>query len=83
VGVKAELNVVAKRYGWRFFQKPVGLELDFLKPELTFTFFFLFFSSRVVPVEMFLNTPKHRSPDFPGRGAQLAVLRQLNSHARP
>ena len=29
--------------GWRFFQKPVGLELYFLKPELTFTFFFLFF----------------------------------------
>ncbi|SHM22853.1 hypothetical protein SAMN05216269_103142 [Flavobacterium xinjiangense] len=28
---------------WRFFQKPVGLELYFLKPELTFTFFFLFF----------------------------------------
>ena len=32
---------------------------------------------------MFLNTPKHRRPDFPGRGAQLAVLRQSNSHARP
>ena len=30
--------------GWRFFQKPVGLELYFLKPELTFTFFlFIFF----------------------------------------
>jgi hypothetical protein len=27
-----------------FFQKPGGLELYFLKPELTFTFFFLFFS---------------------------------------
>jgi len=31
--------------GWRFFQKPVGLELYFLKPELSFTFFFLFFFS--------------------------------------
>lgn len=29
--------------GWRFFQKPVGLELYFLKPELSFTFYFLFF----------------------------------------
>ena len=29
--------------GWRFFQKPVGLELYFLKPELTFTFFFFIF----------------------------------------
>jgi hypothetical protein len=29
--------------GWRFYQKPAGLELYFLKPELTFTFFFLFF----------------------------------------
>jgi hypothetical protein len=33
-----------KNVGWRFFQKPVGLELYFLKPELTFTFFlFIFF----------------------------------------
>ena len=32
--------------GWRFFQKPGGLELYFLKPELSFTFFlFVFFSS--------------------------------------
>ena len=29
--------------GWRFYQKPGGLELYFLKPELIFTFFFLFF----------------------------------------
>lgn len=29
--------------GWRFYQKPAGLELYFLKPELIFTFFFLFF----------------------------------------
>ena len=43
VGVKSEVNVVAKRYGWRFLLKPVGLELFFLKPELTFTFFYLFF----------------------------------------
>lgn len=28
--------------GWRFYQKPGGLELYFLKPELTFTFFFYF-----------------------------------------
>jgi hypothetical protein len=29
---------------WRFFQKPVGLELYFLKAELTFTFFlFIYF----------------------------------------
>ena len=34
--------------GWRFFQKPIGLELYFLKPELIFTFFFfIFFLSRV------------------------------------
>jgi hypothetical protein len=33
--------------GWRFFQKPVGLELYFLKPELTFTFFlFIFFLAK-------------------------------------
>jgi hypothetical protein len=30
-------------HGWRFYQKPVGLELYFLKPELNFTFFCLFF----------------------------------------
>ena len=29
--------------GWRFFQKPGGLELYFLKPELNFTFFFFIF----------------------------------------
>jgi len=29
--------------GWRFFQKPVGLELYFLKPELSFAFFFFIF----------------------------------------
>jgi hypothetical protein len=34
--------------GWRFFQKPVGLELYFLKPERTFTFFFLFFFRRLM-----------------------------------
>ncbi|TRX01387.1 hypothetical protein [Flavobacterium gawalongense] len=33
-----------KERGWRFFLKPVGLELVFfIKPELTFTFFFYFF----------------------------------------
>jgi hypothetical protein len=30
-------------YGWRFYQKPGGPELYFLKPKLSFTFFFLFF----------------------------------------
>lgn len=33
--------------GWRFSQKPVGLELYFLKLKLNFTFFFIFFLSRV------------------------------------
>jgi hypothetical protein len=63
--VKSELNVVAKRYGWRFFQKPVGLELYFLKPELKFTFFFIFFVAgcflisflRDVSVEIGNQTP--------------------------
>ena len=31
VGVKSEVNVVAIRYGWRFFLKPVGLELFFIE----------------------------------------------------
>ena len=30
-------------HGWRFFKKPVGLELYFLKPKLTFTFFLFIF----------------------------------------
>ena len=30
-------------WGWRFFKKPAGPELYFLKSELSFTFFFLFF----------------------------------------
>ena len=36
--------VVLKMQGWIFFQKPVGLELYFLKPELKFAFFFYFFN---------------------------------------
>jgi hypothetical protein len=39
--VKPELNVVAKRYGWRFFLKPVGLELFFLETG-TYLYFLLF-----------------------------------------
>jgi hypothetical protein len=35
-------------HGWRFYQKPGGPELYFLKPELTFTLFFLFFFSRML-----------------------------------
>jgi hypothetical protein len=34
--------------GWRFYQKPGGLELYFLKPELIFTFFFYFLTKAVV-----------------------------------
>ena len=30
VEVKSEINVVANRFGWRFFLKPAGLELAFL-----------------------------------------------------
>jgi hypothetical protein len=41
VGVKSEVNVVAKRYGWRFFLKPVGLELFFLETG-TYLYFLLF-----------------------------------------
>jgi hypothetical protein len=35
---------------WRFFQKPGGLELYFLKPELSFTFFLFIFFPRVQDV---------------------------------
>lgn len=31
VEVKSEINVVANRFGWRFFLKPEGLELVFLE----------------------------------------------------
>ena len=41
VDVKSELNVVAKRYGWRFFLKPEGLELFFLETG-TYLYFLLF-----------------------------------------
>ena len=45
--VSKEVKFFLKKYyphGWRFYQKPGGLELYFLKPELTFTFFlFIFF----------------------------------------
>jgi hypothetical protein len=34
--------------GWRFHQKPGGPELYFLKPELNFTLFFLFFFRRLM-----------------------------------
>ena len=53
VSVKSEMGFVAKRYGWRFFLKPVGLELYFLNtgnlPLLPFFYlFFLNFKSIVV-----------------------------------
>jgi hypothetical protein len=41
VGVKSEVNVFAKRYGWRFFLKPAGLELFFLETG-TYLYFLLF-----------------------------------------
>jgi hypothetical protein len=54
-------------HGWRFYQKPAGPELYFLKPELSFTFFLLFFFSRIVLrmvakvlIKSAINTPKHR-----------------------
>ncbi|SNB05667.1 hypothetical protein FPC831_360004 [Flavobacterium psychrophilum] len=40
-GVKSEWNVVPERYGWRFFLKPVGLELFFLETG-TYLYFLLF-----------------------------------------
>ena len=44
VGVKSEMDIVANRYGWRFFLKPVGLELFFLNTwNLPLLSFFLFF----------------------------------------
>ena len=44
VGVKSEVSVDANRYGWRFFLKPVGLELFFLNTwNLSLLSFFLFF----------------------------------------
>jgi hypothetical protein len=44
MGVKTEVIVVANRYGWRFFLKPVGLELFFLNTwNLSLLPFFLFF----------------------------------------
>jgi hypothetical protein len=41
VGVKLEIDVVARRYGWRFFIKPAGLELFFLETG-TYLYFLLF-----------------------------------------
>lgn len=41
VGVKSEVNVVSKRYGWRFLLKPVGPELFFLETG-TYLYFLLF-----------------------------------------
>ena len=42
--MKSEVSVYANRYGWRFFLKPVGLELFFLNTwNLSLLSFFLFF----------------------------------------
>ena len=44
MSVKSEMGFVANRYGWRFFLKPVGLELFFLNTwNLSLLSFFLFF----------------------------------------
>jgi hypothetical protein len=43
VGVKSELNVVANRYGWRFYQKPEARTCFFVNLELTFALFFFIF----------------------------------------
>jgi hypothetical protein len=44
MSVKSEVSVDANRYGWRFFLKPVGLELFFLNTwNLPLLSFFLFF----------------------------------------
>ena len=44
MSVKSEVSVDANRYGWRFFLKPVGLELFFLNTwNLSLLSFFLFF----------------------------------------
>ena len=44
MSVKSEMDIVANRYGWRFFLKPVGLELFFLNTwNLSLLSFFLFF----------------------------------------
>ena len=39
--MKSEINVVANRFGWRFFLKPEGLELFFLETG-TYLYFLLF-----------------------------------------
>jgi hypothetical protein len=41
VDVKSEVNVVEKRYGWRFLLKPAGLELFFIETG-TYLYFLLF-----------------------------------------
>ena len=41
--MKSELNVVANRYGWRFYQKPEARTCFFANLELTFAFFFFIF----------------------------------------
>ncbi|MBF4471758.1 hypothetical protein [Flavobacterium sp. HJJ] len=38
--------------GWRFYQKPGGPELYFLKPELSFTFFFFIFFEQIASWEV-------------------------------
>jgi hypothetical protein len=42
--LKSADNFLARRYRWRFYQKPEGLELVFfVNLELNFALFFLFF----------------------------------------
>ena len=41
--MKSELNVVANRYGWRFYQKPEARTCFFVNLELTFALFFFIF----------------------------------------
>ena len=77
-------NGELKMKGWRFYQKPEGLELYYLKPERIFTFFlFIFFHEESFLFRLLQgwfmwkwpsNTPKHRKeqkmwcPVFQGQG---------------
>jgi len=64
--VKSELNVVANRYGWRFYQKPEARTCFFVNLELTFAlFFFIFYFD-------FINqSSSYNRKVFEGKGVDL------------
>ena len=64
--MKSELNVVANRYGWRFYQKPEARTCFFVNLELTFAFFFFIFC-----FDFIYQSSSYNRKIFEGKGVDL------------